>query len=101
WWVGRLPGMAAGQAYGLRVHGPWDPARGQLHNPHKLLLDPYARGIQGEVRLGPASLGATVDEQWQPLRGHRRNDRDSAGAMPHSVLLPQREPAAGFTGPPA
>lgn len=100
-WFGRVPGMAAGQAYGLRVHGPWDPARGQLHNPHKLLLDPYARGIQGEVRLGPASFGVTVDEKWQPLRGHRRNDRDSAGAMPHSVLLPQREPAAGFTGPPA
>src|SRR5699024_4049950 len=98
---GRIPGMAAGQAYGFRVHGPWDPARGQLHNPHKLLLDPYARGLEGRVQLGPASFGVTVDEKWQPSRGHRRNDRGSAGAVPHSVLLPPRAAAAGLTGPPA
>src|SRR5699024_5689556 len=63
-WFGWLPGIVAGQAYGFRVHGPWDPARGQMHNPHKLLLDPYGRGITGRVRLGPASFPVVVDDQW-------------------------------------
>ena len=39
-WHGYLPGCAAGQRYGYRVHGPFDPARGLRCNPHKLLMDP-------------------------------------------------------------
>ncbi len=46
-WHGRLPGAAAGLLYGLRVHGPWRPDRGHRFNPHKLLLDPWAREIVG------------------------------------------------------
>jgi len=44
-WHGRLPGAAAGLVYGLRAHGPWRPERGLRFNPHKLLLDPWAREI--------------------------------------------------------
>ena len=48
-WHGHVPGLVAGSRYGLRVHGRWDPERGLRHNPAKLLLDPYARAIDGSV----------------------------------------------------
>jgi len=47
-WHGYIPGINAGQRYGYRVHGPWDPGQGQWCNPSKLLLDPYAKAIEGE-----------------------------------------------------
>jgi glycogen operon protein len=53
-WHGYLPGIGPGQRYGYRVHGPWDPARGHRCNPAKLLLDPYARAMQGETDNDPA-----------------------------------------------
>ncbi|MBX9716880.1 MAG: glycogen debranching enzyme GlgX, partial [Burkholderiaceae bacterium] len=46
-WHGHLPGATAGLVYGLRAHGPWRPDEGHRFNPHKLLLDPYARDIVG------------------------------------------------------
>jgi len=48
-WHGYIPGLKAGQVYGYRVYGPYDPANGQLFNPNKLLLDPYAKETVGEV----------------------------------------------------
>jgi len=65
-WHGFVPGLGAGQLYGLRVHGPYDPLHGWRCNPYKLLLDPYARAIDRPLR------GAA----WQyayPL-GHDRRD---------------------------
>ena len=53
-WHGYLPGVAPGQRYGYRVHGPYDPAAGQRCNPAKLLLDPYAKAIDGGVDWGQA-----------------------------------------------
>lgn len=50
-WHGFVPGLSAGQLYGLRAHGSYDPARGQRFNPAKLLLDPYARAIHGTIDL--------------------------------------------------
>ena len=47
-WHGYLPSARPGQRYGFRVHGPYAPERGLRCNPHKLLLDPYARAIDGE-----------------------------------------------------
>src|SRR4051795_1513841 len=44
-----LPGVQPGQRYGYRVHGPYDPAQGHRCNPAKLLLDPYAKAIDGQV----------------------------------------------------
>ena len=48
-WHGYLPGVGPGQRYGYRVHGPWAPERGHRFNPHKLLIDPYAKAIEGPV----------------------------------------------------
>jgi glycogen operon protein len=61
-WHGHLAGAGAGLVYGLRAHGPWQPSRGQRFNPHKLLLDPYARETVG-------------DFVWSDvLRGHAGDD---------------------------
>ncbi len=81
-----VPGLLAGQHYGLRVHGPWDPASGQRHNPAKLLLDPYARGIHGDVSWAPEVFGHTVGPD---LHGDVdvRDERDSAPFVPHAVLI--------------
>ena len=48
-WHAYLPGVVPGQRYGYRVHGPWDPADGKRCDPSKLLLDPYARAVDGQI----------------------------------------------------
>ena len=53
-WHGRLPDVRPGQRYGLRVHGPWDPAQGWRFDHDKLLLDPYARAVTGDMILDSA-----------------------------------------------
>jgi glycogen operon protein len=80
-WHGFLPGVEPGQRYGYRVHGPFDPSRGQRCNPAKLLLDPYAKAVTGEVRWDPALYP-------YPVGGDdlARDDRDSAPFMPRSVV---------------
>ncbi len=85
-WHGYVPGCGPGQRYGLRVHGPYDPATGQRHNPAKLLLDPYARRIEGELTLHPAIFGYAGD----PLAS-RMDHQDSAPFVPHGVVT-----AGGF-----
>lgn len=83
---GFVPDLAAGTAYGLRAHGPWDPARGLRYNPDKLLLDPYARGIAGEVTWRPEVFGHVVGED---LAGDPevRDAHDSAAFVPRGVVL--------------
>ncbi|MFI7445440.1 glycogen debranching protein GlgX [Nonomuraea indica] len=80
-WHGYLPGVGPGQRYGYRVHGPYDPARGLRCNPAKLLLDPYARAIEGDVTWNEAVYGYRF--------GHpdSRNDLDSAPYMPRSIVI--------------
>ena len=56
-WHAYLPELGPGQAYGYRVHGPWDPNQGLRCNPNKLLVDPYARAISEGVEWGPALQG--------------------------------------------
>jgi isoamylase len=58
-WHGFLPDTGPGQAYGFRAHGPWNPGRGLRCNPAKLLLDPYARAVHGEVTFG-TTRGSTT-----------------------------------------
>ena len=79
-WHAYVPGLAAGQRYGFRVHGPWDPGTGRRANPNKLLLDPYARAISGAVTVTPAAYG------HDPADPSRRSELDSAPVMPRSVL---------------
>jgi isoamylase len=83
-WHGFVPGAGAGQAYGYRVAGPYDPARGIRCNPAKLLLDPYARSISGEVAFGPEVLGYAVDNPDAP------STLDSAGHMPRSLVVDEK-----------
>ncbi|MFG3436237.1 glycogen debranching protein GlgX [Nonomuraea sp. NPDC047897] len=80
-WHGYLPGVGPGQRYGFRVHGPYDPARGLRCNPAKLLLDPYARAIEGGVTWNEAVYGYRFG---QP---DSRNDLDSAPYMPRSIVI--------------
>ena len=80
-WQGYLPDVAPGQRYGFRVHGPWDPPAGVRCNPAKLLLDPYARAVAGEVRWDPAVFGHAPDD------ANRADDSDSAPYVQRSVLV--------------
>jgi glycogen operon protein len=80
-WHGAVPVLPVGQLYGFRVHGPWDPGSGRRFNPAKLLLDPYARAVAGDVRSDAASYGHRRDA---PLL---RSDLDSAAHVPRSVVV--------------
>jgi isoamylase len=80
-WQGYLPGVRPGQRYGFRVHGPWDPSSGARCNPAKLLLDPYARAVAGEVRWNPAVYGHASDDP------NRADSSDSAPYVPRSVVV--------------
>ncbi len=79
-WHGFVPGVGPGQVYGFRVIGPFDPARGLRINPAKLLLDPYARAITGQVRFGPEVLGSAVGAPDLP------SGLDSAAHVPRSLV---------------
>ena len=70
-WQGYLPDVRPGQRYGFRVHGRWEPGAGIRCNPAKLLLDPYARAVLGEVRWHPAVLGHAAHDP------SRRDEFDS------------------------
>jgi isoamylase len=80
-WHGYLPGVGPGQRYGYRVDGPYDPPAGHKHNPSKLLLDPYARAVEGDMVLDDAVFGHVPDRPW--LQDHR----DSAAFVPRSVVV--------------
>jgi isoamylase len=79
-WHGYLPGVMPGKRYGYRVHGPYDPARGLRCNPAKLLLDPYAEAIEGDIDWDEACFGYRFGDPWS------RNDLDSAPHMMRSVV---------------
>ena len=83
-WHGYLPAATPGQVYGYRVHGPYDPRHGHRFNPHKLLLDPYARGLVGNVRWSDALFGYRAGSPRGDLSFDRR---DSAAAMPKGVVV--------------
>jgi isoamylase len=81
-WHAYLPGVKPGQRYGYRVHGPWDPDQGHRCNPSKLLLDPYAKAIEGEWKWNEAMFPYHFDNPE-----NSRNDADSAPFMPKSVVV--------------
>jgi isoamylase len=80
-WHGFVPGIGAGQAYGYRATGPYDPARGVHCSPAKLLLDPYARAFSGSVTFGPEVLGYGAGDPDSP------STADSAASMPRSLVV--------------
>jgi glycogen operon protein len=89
-WFGRLPGVGAGQRYGLRTHGPWRPEEGLRFNPAKLLLDPYARAITGDVTYLPAVYGHRRPDPSLPGDDRHRDDQDSAPFVPTGVVVDDR-----------
>jgi isoamylase len=88
-WFGSVPELRAGQRYAVRAHGLWQPEHGLRYNPDKLLLDPYARAIEGRVTLVPEVFGHVVDAQ---LHGDPdvRDTRDSAAYVPRAVVVDDR-----------
>jgi isoamylase len=87
-WHGFVAGVAPGQAYGYRMTGPYEPARGLRYHPSKLLLDPYALAIDGEVRFGPEVLGYDITDPDRP------STLDSAAHVPRSIVV---DPAFGWS----
>jgi isoamylase len=80
-WHCYLPGVGPGQRYGYRVHGPYEPAVGDRCNPAKLLLDPYAKAIEGNVDWNPAVFAYPFGEP------DGREDSNSAPYVPRSVVV--------------
>ncbi|MDT5226338.1 MAG: isoamylase [Mycobacterium sp.] len=80
-WHGFLPAIEPGQRYGYRIHGPYDPANGLRCNSNKLLLDPYAKAIDGSFEWHQALFSYNFDDP------DSRNDDDSAPHMPKSVVI--------------
>ena len=81
-WHGFVPGVHQGQRYGYRVHGQWDPVEGRVCNPHKLLLDPYAKAVCGAVSYDDALFGYKCGfSAWRP------STTDSAPHTVRSVVI--------------
>ncbi|MFD9593499.1 glycogen debranching protein GlgX [Kitasatospora sp. NPDC059973] len=76
-----LPGVQPGRRYGFRVHGPYNPGLGQRHNSAKLLLDPYAKAMSGNIDWDESVYGYHFGAP------ERRNDLDSAPHTMHSVVV--------------
>ena len=77
-WHGYLPGVGPGQRYGFRVHGPYDPDQGQRCNPAKLLLDPYAKAIDGQIDGDESLFGYRFDAHDEP--------NDTQDSLGHTML---------------
>jgi len=82
-WHGYLPDAGPGTVYGYRAYGPYAPERGHRFNPHKLLLDPYARALRGELHWSDALFGFRLHSAHGDLSYDRR---DSAPFMPKAVV---------------
>jgi glycogen operon protein len=84
-WHGYLPGIGPGQRYGYRVHGPWEPEQGYRFNPAKLLIDPYARALDGVVDWSAPVFGYELGGD-----DLTRDDRDDAAGVPKGVVVAGR-----------
>ena len=86
YWTGFVPGVGAGQRYGFRAHGPFNPSHGLRFNPSKLLLDPYARAVDGELDFRNPVI-------------YDSSDGDSAGHVPVSVVVAESAPPPPISKP--
>ena len=87
-WHGYVPGAGPGQRYGYRVHGPYAPERGHRFNPHKLLIDPYARALDRSIALTEKSFGYRRGDAEADLSF---DSRDNAAGMAKCVVAKARE----------
>ena len=83
-WHGYLPDLGPGTVYGYRVYGPYAPDAGHRFNPNKLLLDPYAKAIQGEIKWDAAVFGYDITS---PDKDLSFSTLDSAPFMPKSRVI--------------
>jgi glycogen operon protein len=91
---GWVPDVGPGTFYGYRAHGPYEPEAGHRFNPHKLLLDPYARAHAGRLEWNPAVFGYQMESQDDLTF----DERDSAPFVPKSVVV---DPNFDWKGEPA
>src|SRR5512145_462686 len=82
-WHVYLRDVRPGQRYGYRVHGPWEPGNGHRFNPAKLLLDPYARAVDGSLEWDPAVFGYALEGGDDLVK----DERDSGPFVPKSVVI--------------
>ena len=83
-WHAFAPGIGPGQRYGYRVHGPTEPRSGHRFNPAKLLIDPYAQAIEGDVDWGPEVFGYEFDSPEEDLSV---SPTDDASRVPKSIVV--------------
>lgn len=83
-WHIYLPGIQPGQRYGYRVYGPYNPANGQWCNPNKLLLDPYAKAIEGNIDGDESLYSYWFNDSDNP---NNMNDLDSAAHTMKSAVI--------------
>ncbi|HLT75872.1 MAG TPA: glycogen debranching protein GlgX [Ferrovibrio sp.] len=83
-WHGYLPDARPGTIYGYRVHGPYEPDAGHRFNPNKLLIDPYARQLIGELHWSDELFGYTIGHPDADLSF---DERDSAPFVPKSIVV--------------
>ena len=83
-WHVYVPGLMPGQLYGYRIHGTYEPQNGHRFNPNKLLLDPYAKAITGDIEWEDSVFGYNIGSQQEDLSF---NEADSAGFMPKAVEI--------------
>ena len=86
-WHTYLPDLTPGQLYGYRVHGPYEPAQGHRFNPHKLLVDPYAKSIARRPHWDDALFGYTVGSKQEDESFDER-DSTRLHRWPESSTLP-------------
>ena len=89
-WHGYLAGVRAGQRYGYRVYGTWAPEYGSRFNAAKLLIDPYAHKLDGELQYTAEIYGHVALDGTGAGDTNVRDDRDSAGFVPYSVVTDYR-----------
>ncbi|MBE9181786.1 glycogen debranching protein GlgX [Oculatella sp. LEGE 06141] len=83
-WHGYVPGINPGQRYGFRVYGPFAPEEGHRFNPNKLLIDPYAKAIDGEIGYGEEIFSYTWGDPEEDLSF---SDLDDAHLIPKSIVV--------------
>ena len=83
-WHVFIPGLQPGQRYGFRVYGAYEPEFGLRFNPHKLLVDPYAKALDGIEQWDDALFGYTIGDEYEDLTP---DERDSALFIPKSVVI--------------
>jgi len=83
-WHGYFPDLRPGQIYGYRIHGPYEPQHGHRFNPHKVVLDPYAKEIARSTKWGDEMFGYHVGDPQQDLAS---DDRDNAATAPLAIVI--------------